>query len=116
MARSSTLGVSSRCGYDRLGPRLQPSATMRIRSACIAAAAWTAAATLTAAACSSAPAPPSTAAIDDPAKLAAPPAGQGVQLKTDAFTVPASTEIQACYFFKVKDLEQQAGLDPTQPL
>jgi hypothetical protein len=35
---------------------------------------------------------------------------------TDAFTIPAGTEIQACYFFKVSDLAQAAGMDPTQPL
>lgn len=54
--------------------------------------------------------------VTDPAKLAAPPSGQGVQLKTDLFTVPAGTEVQACYFFKVADLLKEAGMDPTKPL
>jgi hypothetical protein len=56
------------------------------------------------------------APITDPAQLAAPPSGQGVQILTDAFSVPAGTELQSCYFFKVSDLETQAGLDPTQPI
>jgi hypothetical protein len=53
---------------------------------------------------------------NDPSKLSAPANGQGVQLMTDAFTVPASTELQICYFFKVSDLAMQAGLDPSKPL
>ncbi len=52
----------------------------------------------------------------DPSQLAAPSAGQGVQMKTDAFKVAAGTEIQSCYFFKVSDLEQAAGMDPTKPI
>jgi hypothetical protein len=42
--------------------------------------------------------------------------GQGVQMLTDAFTVPPGHEIQDCYFFKVADLLKQAGMDPTKPL
>jgi hypothetical protein len=48
--------------------------------------------------------------------LGAPPTGQGVQMRTDAFSVPAGTEVQRCYFFKVGDLAAAAGFDPTQPL
>jgi hypothetical protein len=47
--------------------------------------------------------------VTDPSQLTAPPAGQGVQLKTDAFHVPPGTELQACYFFKVSDLMAAAG-------
>jgi hypothetical protein len=53
---------------------------------------------------------------DDPDELAPPPAGKGVQLKTDAFDVPANTEVQRCYFFKVSDLEAKAGLPTDQPI
>jgi hypothetical protein len=52
----------------------------------------------------------------DPAKLQPPPSGQGVQLKTEAFTVAAGQEVQNCYFFKVSDLEQAAGMQADQPL
>jgi len=52
----------------------------------------------------------------DPSQLDAPPSGQGVQLKTDLFGVPAGTEVQACYFFKVADLLKEGGMDPTKPL
>jgi hypothetical protein len=34
-------------------------------------------------------------------------------MKTDAFHVPAGTELQACYFFKVSDLMAAAGYDPS---
>jgi len=62
------------------------------------------------------PAPPPNQDPTDPSQLSPPPSGQGVQMLTNAFAVPAGTEIQACYFFKVSDLEQAAGMDPTQPL
>jgi hypothetical protein len=52
----------------------------------------------------------------DPSQLAAPPSGQGVQLETGLFTVPAGTEVQACYFFKVADLLKKGGMDATKPL
>jgi hypothetical protein len=52
----------------------------------------------------------------DPSELDAPPSGLGVQMKTEAFNVPAGTEQQNCYFYRVSDLETAAGLDPTQPL
>jgi hypothetical protein len=57
-----------------------------------------------------------TGVVTDPSKLAAPPAGEGVQMRTAAFDVPAGTEIQNCYFFKVSDLELAAGLPVTQSL
>jgi hypothetical protein len=73
--------------------------------------------TLALGACSSPPAVgPSSGEPSDPSQLHPPPQGQGVQLMTDAFPVPADTEIQACYFFRVSDLEKAAGLDPTKPL
>src|SRR5579864_686417 len=52
----------------------------------------------------------------DPAELAPPPVGQGVQMKLAPFAVPAGTEVQACYFFKVSDLASGAGLDKAQPV
>jgi hypothetical protein len=56
--------------------------------------------------------PASTApVITDPSQLTAPPAGQGVQLMTDAFDVPPGTELQACYFFKMSDLMAAGGFD-----
>jgi hypothetical protein len=56
------------------------------------------------------------AAPTDPAKLAPPSNGQGVQLRTPAFDVAADTEVQNCYFFKVGDLEKAAGLPTDQPI
>jgi hypothetical protein len=55
----------------------------------------------------------STPTVTDPSQLNAPPAGQGVQLKTDAFKVPPGTELQACYFFKVSDLIAAGGFGPS---
>jgi hypothetical protein len=52
----------------------------------------------------------------DPAQLAAPAAGKGLQLKTEAFVVDPGSEVQACYFFKVADLASAAGFDPTKPV
>jgi hypothetical protein len=68
--------------------------------------------------CSSASSGPGSVdqAITDPTKLAPPPSGQGVQLLTDLFSVPAGQELQVCYFFKVSDLLRANGMDPTQPL
>jgi hypothetical protein len=66
--------------------------------------------------CSSPPPAPAPRDPTDPSELSPPPSGQGVQMLTDAFAVPPGTEIQACYFFKVSDLEQAAGMDPTRPL
>jgi hypothetical protein len=67
-------------------------------------------ATLVVSACSSDSLP------TDPATLAPPSDGQGVQLKTPAFEVAADMEIQNCYFFKVSDLEKAAGLPTDQPI
>jgi hypothetical protein len=66
--------------------------------------------------CSSPSNPQPSPPVTDPQALQAPPPGQGVQMKTDAFTVPAGTELQSCYFFKVSDLIQAANMDPTQPI
>ena len=74
-----------------------------------------AAAALLAVACSSATAPPA-GTMTNPAALSAPAQGQGVQMKIAAFPVPANTEIQSCYFFKVSDLEAAAGSPTDQPI
>jgi hypothetical protein len=55
--------------------------------------------------------PPTT-----PENLLPPPSGQGFQFKTGDFAVPAGTEEQDCYFFRVKDLAQAGGLDPSKPV
>ncbi len=60
--------------------------------------------------------PPPDAGPTDPGALAPPPAGLGIQMITDAFPVPAGTELQSCYFFKVSDLAAAAGFDPGKPL
>ncbi len=52
----------------------------------------------------------------NPATLAPPGAGQGVQMKTPSFVVAAGTEVQNCYFFKVSDLETAAGLPADQSI
>ncbi len=57
-----------------------------------------------------------TTTPNDPSQMSPPPYTQGVQMLTDAFSVPPGNEIQACYFFKVSDLLKQAGMDPTAPL
>jgi hypothetical protein len=54
--------------------------------------------------------------VDAGGTLAPPPVGQGVQITSPAFAIPAGTEIQNCYFFKVSDLLTQAGLSPTATL
>jgi hypothetical protein len=59
---------------------------------------------------------PPPAEVTDPSQLGAPPSGQGVQLMTQAFAVPAGQELQVCYFFKVSDLLAANGMDPTQAL
>ena len=71
--------------------------------------------TLWAGCSSSNPAPPPEV-VTDPAKLAAPPQGQGFQFKTDEFPVPAGVEEQDCYFFKVRDLAAAAGMPADQPV
>jgi hypothetical protein len=52
----------------------------------------------------------------DEAQIDPPPAGQGFQMSTKIFEVPAGVEKQDCYFYKVSDLAKANGLDPTQPL
>jgi hypothetical protein len=61
---------------------------------------------------------PSDAAEEptDPGQLPAPPSGQGLQMKTDAFGVAPGTEVQNCYFFRVADLAQSAGFPAGQPI
>ncbi|NUP13731.1 MAG: hypothetical protein HOW73_47450 [Polyangiaceae bacterium] len=49
-------------------------------------------------------------------ELEAPPAGEGFQFGTGEQPVKAGDEVQNCYFFKVSDLLEKGGLDPTKPL
>jgi hypothetical protein len=51
-----------------------------------------------------------------PDTLLAPDKGAGFQFKTNAFEVPANTEEQDCYFFKVSDLAKSGGLPADQPV
>jgi hypothetical protein len=74
-----------------------------------------AAVALVGAACSS-PSVTGPGPVSDPAALQPPPGGQGVQMKTEPFAVPANTELQSCYFYKVSDLEAAAGLPTDQPV
>lgn len=46
-------------------------------------------------------------------ELAPPPQGQGTQFGTGKQAVGPGEEVQNCFFFKVSDLLEQAGLDPT---
>jgi len=48
--------------------------------------------------------------------LDAPPKGAGLQFQTKDITVPAGTEEQDCYFFKVSEIAKASGLDETKPL
>ena len=52
----------------------------------------------------------------DPARLDPPALGTGFQFQTEDITVGAGVEEQDCYFFKVSDLAQQGGLDPSKPV
>ena len=52
----------------------------------------------------------------DPAHLDPPASGQGFQFRTGDVEVPAGTEEQDCYFFKVSDLAKSGGLDATKPV
>ncbi len=52
----------------------------------------------------------------EPANFPAPAKGAGFQFKTDSFEVPANTEEQDCYFFKVGDLAASGGLPKDQPV
>lgn len=51
----------------------------------------------------------------DPAQIDPPAPGQGFQLHTPTFDVPAGAEKQDCYFFRVSDLAKANGLDPASP-
>jgi len=54
---------------------------------------------------------------DPVAENLVPPApGQGFQMKTGDFSVPAGVEEQDCYFFRVSDLARAGGLDPSKPV
>jgi hypothetical protein len=53
---------------------------------------------------------------DQATQLDPPPAGEGFQLKTGTFEVPAGVEKQDCYFFRVSELAGAAGLDPSAPV
>jgi hypothetical protein len=59
---------------------------------------------------------PPPAPITDPAKLGAPLAGQGFQMKTELFPVGAGEEVQDCYFFKIRDLAKSNGLPENEPV
>lgn len=48
--------------------------------------------------------------------LAAPPEGQGFQFGTPEITVDPGVEQQNCYFFRVRDLMEQNGLDASKPI
>jgi hypothetical protein len=48
--------------------------------------------------------------------LAPPPPGQGFQIHTDAFEVPAGSEEQDCYFFRVRDVAKANGLPEDAPV
>ncbi|MFI5299780.1 MAG: hypothetical protein ACHREM_16965, partial [Polyangiales bacterium] len=65
---------------------------------------------------SSTPAPASTQLPTDPDQLAAPAQTQGFQFKTGDVVVPAGTEEQDCYFFRISDLATSGGLSPTDPV
>lgn len=53
---------------------------------------------------------------EDAAQLAPPPASEGFQFETEDMTVGPGVEEQDCYFFKVRDLAKQGGLDPDKPV
>ncbi len=48
--------------------------------------------------------------------LSKPAVGQGLQISTGDFSVPAGEEVQACWFYKVSDLAKANGLPADQPL
>jgi len=54
--------------------------------------------------------------VSTPSELGAPAQGKGFQFGTTLFPVDANTEVQNCYFFRVKDLAAKGGLDPNQPV
>ena len=67
--------------------------------------------------CSSKTTPPTPTTLPtDPDMLVAPASGLGFQLKTNSIVVPAGTEEQDCYFFRVRDLAASGGLPADQPV
>lgn len=52
----------------------------------------------------------------DPSTLSAPARGQGFQIRTPLFSVEPGTEVQDCYFFKVRDAARAAGLPENEPV
>jgi len=52
----------------------------------------------------------------DPSKLEAPLKGQGFQIRTPLFVVNPGEEVQDCYFYKVRDLAKQAGMNENEPV
>ncbi len=59
---------------------------------------------------------PVTPIPTDPAQLEPPAKGEGFQFTTEETPVPAGTEEQDCYFFKVSELAVSGGLDATKPV
>lgn len=59
---------------------------------------------------------PPTPTPTDPSALTPPPSGKGFQLVTEDTVVPAGTEQQDCYFFKVSELAASNGLPADKPV
>jgi len=55
-------------------------------------------------------------AAQDPSRLDPVPTGQGFQFATEDISVPAGTEEQDCYFFKVSELAASNGLPSDKPI
>jgi hypothetical protein len=53
---------------------------------------------------------------EDAAHLAPPPSGQGFQFETEDIEIASGVEEQDCYFYKVSELAEQGGLDPSKPV
>ncbi|WP_050435683.1 hypothetical protein [Chondromyces crocatus] len=53
---------------------------------------------------------------DDPAHLEPPPSGAGFQLESEDTQVAAGDEVQDCYFFRVSELLERAGMPADAPL
>ena len=54
--------------------------------------------------------------VTDPAQLDPPPAGAGFQVQTEDIEVPSGVEQQDCYFFRIRDLAEAAGMNPDEPV
>ncbi len=52
----------------------------------------------------------------EPGHLTPPPAGQGVQITTGDFPVDPGTEVQDCYFMKVREIAASGGMNPDEPI